>query len=109
MQCPNFRNKILDLQLHEINKQRKKKTKKKKILSKEPNSTLSSAFYEKFIPFMLLTLSMSQDELMLIYQQFCKAYFQQGFSQEKLPQQLKKEEFEELSNYLKMQHILGSS
>ena len=58
---------------------------------------------------MLLTLSMSQDELMLIYQQFCKAYFQQGFSQEKLPQQLKKEEFEELSNYLKMQHILGSS
>ena len=100
---------ILELQLNEMNKNRKKKSKKKKNFPKDVTTTLNSAFYERYIPFMLFTSSMSQDELMLIYQQFCKAYFQQGSNKEKLPEQLKKEEFEELSNYLKMSHILGSS
>ena len=40
MQCPNFKNKILDLQLFEINKHRKKKQKKKKLLPKDASSTL---------------------------------------------------------------------
>ena len=59
MQCPNFKNMILELQLNEMNKHRKKKSKKKKNFPKDVTTTLGSAFYERYIPFMLFTSSMS--------------------------------------------------
>ena len=59
----DFRNKTLDCQVIALEHQKRKKKHKKK----KKNITLSATFYAKYIPFMLFSLGMSQDELLLTY------------------------------------------